>query len=266
MITSRIVPARNGWSWITRGFALFRSNVPMWIALVFLYWLLIALVNQLQAVGTVLATISLPAFSVSFMIICGELERGGRVRPSMLFAGFRRALPALIMLGGLYLVSILLLLGISSLADDGALMKWVLSGKAPGNEQLRDGSVTRAMLLAGAIGTPVLSAFWFAPVLVSWGEMTPGKALFYSFFATLRNWRAFTLYGAMLGLLAVMLTLVLAVFAIVSGGNIEVVRLSGLLLTVLGMPTLFASFFVCYRDIFPPVPASGLPAEPPHAA
>ncbi len=255
MITSRVVPARNGWGWITHGFAIFRSAAPLWIAVVFLYWLLVALVNQLQAVGMVLATVSLPAFSVSFMVICSELERGGRVRPSLLFAGFRRALPAMIMLGGLYLISTLIILGISSFADDGALMKWVLSGKPPGNEQLRDGSITRAMLLAGAVGTPVLAAFWFAPVLVSWDGLPPGKALFFSFFATLRNWRAFTLYGAMLGLFAVLLTVLLAVFAVISGGNIEAVRLAGLLLTVLGMPTLFASFYVCYRDIFPVTPA-----------
>jgi hypothetical protein len=260
MIATRIVPARSGWRWISRGFAIFRSSMALWIAIVFLYWLLIALVNQLQSVGTVLATVSLPAFSVSFMAICSELERGGRVRPSLLFDGFRRALPAMIVLGGLYLLSILIILGISSLVDDGALMKWVLSGKPPGNEQLRDGSVTRAMLVAGAVGTPVLSAFWFAPVLVSWDGMTPGKALFFSFFATLRNWRAFTVYGAMLGFFAIMLTVLLAMFAVLGGGSIEVVRLAGLLLTVLGMPILFASFYACYRDIFPQQPSPGLDA------
>jgi hypothetical protein len=34
-------------------------------------------------------------------------------------------------------------------------------------------------------------AYWYAPVLAGWHGLSPAKALFFSFVACLRNWRAF---------------------------------------------------------------------------
>ena len=31
----RVVPAKNGWRWLVRGFALFRKSPAMWLLLVF---------------------------------------------------------------------------------------------------------------------------------------------------------------------------------------------------------------------------------------
>ncbi len=39
------------------------------------------------------------------------------------------------------------------------------------------------------------AGLWFAPALVHWHAMSPAKALFFSFFACLRNWRAFAVYA-----------------------------------------------------------------------
>jgi hypothetical protein len=63
----RIVPAKHGWFWLLRGFLLFRMNPSMWTLLVFTYWMIIALVNQIPIAGPLIATLFLPAFSVSFM-------------------------------------------------------------------------------------------------------------------------------------------------------------------------------------------------------
>src|SRR5207247_10618347 len=142
----RVVPARNGWSWLLRGFAFFRNSPPMWLFLVFTYWIAVALLGQIRYLGPATSTVLLPTFSVSFMVMCAVLEHGGLLRPALLFAGFRSGPATLVALGVLYLLSIVMLLGVASFADAGALVEWVLSGQEPSIQALRDGSVSRAAL------------------------------------------------------------------------------------------------------------------------
>jgi hypothetical protein len=256
----RVVPARNGWSWLVTGFALFRKNPPMWLFLVFTYWLAVALLGQVRYLGPAASTVLLPAFSVSFMVMCAVLERGGLLRPALLIAGFRSGGATLILLGVLYLVSILSVLGVASLADAGALLSWVLSGKEPSQEALVDGSVSSAMLVAMLAAAPVLMAFWFAPVLAAWSRIGAAQSLFYSFFAVWRNWRAFLVYGAAIFLAGALFMMTVTVLAILMQGKVQVLRTLALLATLLALPTLFASFYASYRDIFP---ENAVPPEPP---
>ena len=256
----RVVPARNGWFWLVRGFALFRKSPPMWLFLVFTYYIAVALLGQIGYLGPVASTVLLPAFSVSFMAMCAVLERGGLLRPVLLFAGFRSGPATLVALGVLYLLSIAMVLGVASLADAGALMHWVLSGQEPSIEALRDGSVSRAMLVATLAATPVLMAFWFAPVLAAWNRIGAAQSLFYSFFAVLRNWRAFLVYAVILALAGAVFLVAVTVAAFLMQGKVQVLRSLALILTLLSLPTVFASFYASYRDIFP---ENAVPAEPP---
>src|SRR2546423_11366223 len=134
------------------------------------------------------------------MVMCAVLDRGGLLRPSLLFSGFRSGLGTLIALGALSLVSIVVVLGIASLAYSAALMTLILSGQQPSVEAIQDGSDLNALLVAALAATPVAMAFWFAPVLVAWSRIGAAQSLFYSFFAVWRNWRAFFVYGAVLAL------------------------------------------------------------------
>ena len=247
----KTLPARHGWLWLVRGFSLFRKNPAMWTLLVFTYWILIALVNQIPVAGPIVATLFLPAFSVSFMAMCEEQDKGGPLRPVLLFAGFRKQLPTLLTMGGLYLLSILLVLGISALADGGALANWVIYGTAPSPAAIRDGSLSGALIIATIAGTPVVMAFWFAPVLAAWDGMAAAKALFFSFFAGWRNWRAFLFYGAVLALAGAALSVVLVTAAVMLRGHPELLRLGLIAAVLVTMPTLFGSFYAAYRDIFP---------------
>jgi hypothetical protein len=257
----RIVPAKNGWMWLAKGFALFRRNPPMWLFLVLTYWIGVALLGQVRYAGLVVSTVLLPVFSVSFMIVCAVLERGGRVRPALLLSGFRSELPKLLWLGVLYLVSIFLVLAATALADGGVLLQWTLSGEDPPDEAIRDGSVSRALLLAAAASAPVLMAFWFAPVLAAWERMGAGQSLFYSFFAGWRNWRAFLVYGMALALLGLVFLVCVTATVLITGGQMQSLRLMATMFTLLTLPTMFGSFYACYRDIFPegrlPVPEAG---------
>ncbi len=256
----RVVPAKNGWFWLLKGFAFFRQSPVMWLFLVFTYWIAVALLGQIRYLGLATSTVLLPAFSVSFMAMCAALERGEMLRPALLFSGFRNELPTLIALGVLYLLSIVTVLGIASLADAGALLQWVLSGEPPPKEALLDGSLLRALMIAPLAAVPMLMAFWFAPVLAAWNRMGAAQSLFYSFFAVWRNWRAFFVYAALV-LTAVFLATGAA--ATMTGGEIQTLRFLSLILTLLTLPTVFASFYASYRDIFPHDP---VPADPPSNA
>lgn len=246
-----IAPARNGSLWLTRGFALFRASPGLWLLMVFTYWFLVAAVNTVPWIGPVIATVSLPAFSVSFMKMCEAAAQGRTMAPTLLFSGFRRQLPALLTLGTLYLGAIAGVLAIAALADGGILMNWILWGKPPAAEAIRDGSVSRAMLIATALAAPVLSAFWFSPVLTAWHGMGAGKAMFFSFFACLRNWRAFMVYGAVIAGVGLLLS-VLITFLVILLRSRETVQGAMMAITLLALPTLFGSFYASYRDVFPP--------------
>lgn len=255
----RIVPARNGWLWLAKGFALFRKSPAMWIFLVLTYWIGMALLGQIRYLGMAVSTVLLPAVSVSFMIMCADLDRGVTLRPSLLISGFQSRLASLLVLGVLYLLSIAGALAIASIADSGALLEWVILGREPPVGAIRDGSVSRAFALAAAVGTPIMMAFWFAPVLVAWDRMGPGKALFYSFFSVLRNWRAFLVYGGAFVLAGAAFLLLAGAIVVITGGLVAAMHFFGIAFTLLTLPTIFGSFYAGYRDIFP---GSAKPEEP----
>ena len=256
----RVVPARNGWSWLVTGFALFRKNPPMWLFLVFIYFFAELVFGQIRYLGPAAFMVLLPAFLVSFMVACAVLEHGGMLRPALLISGFRSAPSTLIVLGVLNLISIVGVLGLASLADAGALVHSMLSGKEPPEEALRDGSISRALMIAALASAPMLMAFWFAPMLAAWNRMGAVQSLFYSFFAVWRNWRAFLVYGAALFLASVLFLIAATVMMILAQSKGEVLQSFILVVTLLTLPTLFASFYASYRDIFP---ESAVPAEPP---
>jgi hypothetical protein len=253
----RIVPARNGWAWLVQGFALFRKNPPMWLFLVFTYALALTVLHKVRYLGPSIAFALLPVFSVSFMFMCAVLERGGMLHPALLISGFRSGAQTLMVLGVLYLLSIVAVLSLASLADAGALMLWFLLAQPPSLETFQDPSFAYASLIASVATAPVMMAFWFAPVLAAWSRIGAAQSLFYSFFAVLRNWRAFVVYGAVItlaGLLILMSVGVLSLLLQTDPG------LAQSLVLVLAFPTLFASFYASYRDVFP---ENAIPAGPP---
>jgi hypothetical protein len=97
--------------------------------------------------------------------------------------------------------------------------------------------------------TPVLMLFWFAPPLAAWHGVGAGKALFFSFVACLMNWRAFVVYGVATALV----TALMALGALMAAALLSAKVVPGVLvlpLAILLLPTLFASFYASYRDVF----------------
>lgn len=246
------LPTKRGWRWLADGFRIFRKSPLLLGVIVVGYWILMAVVNAIPLLGPIAATLCIPAFSVSLMNVCRDVEHERPIAPLHLFSGFRRNLRPLLALGALYLGGVLAILGVSALADGGALMQMMISGKPPGEELIAGGSFLVATQIALLLLTPLMMAYWYAPVLAAWHDLPVGKALFFSFIACLRNWRAFFAYAVALmvfGALLPGLALGLLASLMPQSASFFTALFFMPLLLVLA-PTLFASFYVSYRDVF----------------
>ena len=234
------------------GWALFRRQPLAWIMLTMLLLFASVFVNLIPLAGPFVASALIPAFSLGLMVACADAEADRPPGAGAIVSGFREGGTRLLQLGGYYLIFMLLTLGISSLADGGILMRQVLFGTMPPETALKDGSYGAALVLATLVATPAFMAFWFAPILVAWHRMGIAQALFYSFFASLRNWRAFTVYGlAMFGGLMLLSTSV-AVLGLSLGAGVQALRGAMLGFVLVMLPAVTASFYYSYRDVFPP--------------
>ena len=251
-----IVPAAHGWRWIARGLVLVGRAPLGWMVVSMSYWLVMGVISRLPYLGLLVASLATPALAVSFMAICRGLERGRGLELALVADGFKRNLAALVTLGGIYLAITLAIFAATSLADGGTLARWTLSGRGPA---AAEGRLAAAVALAIALWIPVQLAFWFAPVLTSWHGMPAPKALFFSFFAAARNWRAFLVYGlagaAALGLVTALLFNLQRAQA-----GPQIIPTLVFLLLVVFVPVYYATAYASYRDVFP---ESG---DPPAAA
>ncbi|MQY52573.1 hypothetical protein HCX48_12190 [Rhodocyclus tenuis] len=244
--------ARQGWRWFGEGFRVFRRNPLLLVFLVFTYWAVLALINSVPMAGGALATLLMPLFSVTLMNACRALDQQQPLTPARLFAGMQESARTLLLLGLLYLLISAAILALSSLADGGLLLRWMLLGEAPAEEALASSDLLIAAQMTLLFMSPLFMAYWYAPVLVAWHELPAGKSLFFSLFACLRNWRAFLGYGAATVVFAVLVPGVLlglgtAFLDESSGAIAKVMTLPMLMLLA---PTLFASFYASYRDVF----------------
>ena len=248
---ARIVGAARGARWLVEGWRLFRAAPLGWLAAVFGYWLVMSLVSLLPVIGAAAAAVLVPAFSVGFMALARAAGRRAPLELSLLFDGFRHELRAQFTLGVLYLICLALLLGASTLADDGALAQWLLTGRRPDIEVLESNAFFGALAAMAALYMPVMLAFWFAPPLAAWHSTGAVKALFFSFAASMMNWRAFLGYGAVTAVVTLVIPfVVLSLVALFAEGSRVPAATFVLPLMILLLPTLFASFYVSYRDIF----------------
>jgi hypothetical protein len=246
---ARIVGARQGAIWLLDGWRLFRAAPLGWLAMVFAYWIIMTLASVVPFIGVAAASIMVPAFSVGFMAAARAASRRGPVELSLLFDGFRHQPKSQLILGVIYLLCLGALLSVTTLVDDGALASWMLTGRRPGEDSLQSDDFLQALGVAALLYMPVLMAFWFAPPLAAWHDIGPIKALFFSFVACLLNWRPFLVYGAFSALLVVVLPLAVLLTLMLASLKIAAMSLVFPVLLVL-LPTLFASFYASYRDVF----------------
>jgi len=162
------VPAVCGWNWVRTGFALFRKNPAMWALLVFSYIVLMQLLGRIPVLGWFAATVLIPAFTASFMIVSRDLDQGRKLRYGSLFSGFRSNLPALLRQGGLYLACALAILALSALADGGLLLRLARARPDCQFTGIEHAPLTWLLAKLRSLGRPNVTIrhgdFWAAPL------------------------------------------------------------------------------------------------------
>ena len=244
-----IVPAGHGWLWIKHGLALVGRAPLGWMIVSLSYWTVMIFASRLPYLGLLVASLVTPALAMSFMAILRALDRdrGRGLELALAADGFKRNLPALVTLGGVQLAVMLAIFSATALADGGTLARWSLSGRNPAPGQA---GLASAIAIALALWVPMQLAFWFAPVLAAWHGMPAPKAIFFSFFASLRNWRAFLVYG-LAGAAALGLATALLYNLQRTPSGPQVVPTIAFLMLVVFIPVYYATAYASYRDVFP---------------
>lgn len=246
------LPASGGWQWLAQGYALFRRQPALIGLMVMSYWMSLIFCNILPFIGPLVASLVMPGLSVGVMTACRNVDRNLPVSMGLFIQPLKDNPRPLMTLGGIYLICTLVALALAAVVDGGVLLQAITAGSTLDEATVEESNIVMAAQFVLLLMAPVLMAYWYAPALVAWHQLSISKALFFSFIACLRNWRAFLVYG--LGLVAVgailpgvLIGLVGGLFPGAAGFITSLLTLP--LLMVLA-PTVFASFYISYRDVF----------------
>jgi hypothetical protein len=243
---ARKLPARHGFLWLIASFRIFRSNPPLVTALTMAYMFVIIAVNLVPYIGPFLLPLALPSLIVVLANGCRAIQRGGGIGSVALTHGVQLRRVELVRLGGLHLIGSLIIL-LASSAMEGGPVTLVGPGKSVDEEEML-ATMVRLMIVA----LPVVAAFWFAPLLTAWDEVAPTKAVFFSFVASWRNWRAFAVYSLAAGLAAVAVPgLILVAASAISEVLVNALSIAvKMALIFVVAPVMMVSVFISYQDVF----------------
>jgi hypothetical protein len=186
------LPARTGWEWLKQGVGLFRKQPAALTTLLFANILFSIGLSAVPILGSVLAVVLIPSFSMAFMQACLMIENGDRVTPAVLLTGFRQpALAALCKLGLVYLGVSLLMMVVTRLAIPPEVLVQMMPRADTSTPPDIQTSHMLALFGVFLLDVAVLVTLCFAAPLTYWKHMGPGKATFYSFFAVVRTARPF---------------------------------------------------------------------------
>ena len=260
------LPAARGLRWIAEAFAIYRV-APIRLLLLNLCFLFAAtFAVAVPAVGFALVWILIPALVVGPHALSRAAARGTIPGAELLIAGFRAHAAAQLRLGGVYLAAMMAVLAATVLADGGQFAQAMIGRTRLEITDLQRPEMMDAMMIGAALQSVMLSALWYAPLLVAWNGLPVSKAVFFSAAAALINWRAFFVYGAAIMLLfALVLMLALGAAMLFPGpraaqGN---AALFAVIWTLL--PVWFAASYLSYRDVFGEAgESSQIPYNSPH--
>lgn len=241
-------PPTRGIAWVTEGFALWKRNPALITYLTFGYLLILVVLSIIPMIGQAIASLTMPVISLGVLNGTLAAHQGRKVGPEILISGFKSNVHGLITVGGIYLIGTLLALAATGLVDGGVLAK-VMIGNQPLNEEaLGAPGLLEASLLATALTTPLMMAYWFAAMLVGWQGLSAPKAMFFSLIACWRNWPAFFLYS--LSIFFLVLGAPALLVAVVAQASPALASLLTIPLPLIAIPIVFATFLPNALDVF----------------
>jgi uncharacterized membrane protein len=147
-----------------------------------------------------------------------------------LFEGFKKNTAQLIAVGGVYMLSLLVIMVMVVLTLDKDTLELIMKGQEVSPAQAN--AMMLPILIAMLFIVPILMAYWYAPVLIGLHNLTVLEAMKLSFIACLKNMLPFLLYG--------LIFMVILVVAIIPFGL-------GLIVAV---PVMMTSLYTSYVDVF----------------
>ncbi|RZL57954.1 MAG: hypothetical protein EOP70_02435 [Variovorax sp.] len=198
-----LVPARTGAAWVRQGLQAFAKRPLAFVSLFFFFMAVVSIASQVPLIGTVIALMLLPTMTLGLMAAAaattdvgpdGEKPPAAAVFLASLNA-VRSDIRPMLVLGALYAVLFLAVMGLSALVDGGQFARVYLLGERIDRELAESGEFQAALWLAMALYLPLSLAFWHAPALVHWHKVPPAKSLFFSLVACFRNFGALAVYG-----------------------------------------------------------------------
>ncbi|MDD2545647.1 MAG: BPSS1780 family membrane protein [Burkholderiaceae bacterium] len=262
-----IVPARTGLTWVQLGIRAFWRQPMALSALFFMTMAGMSIANMVPLVGPAVALALLPSATLAMMVAAAEAMQGRFPTPALLLVAFRtgrQRLRDMLILGGLYALGFLLVMGLSALADGGQFAQVYLGGEALTREMAEDTDFQQAMWLATLLYLPLSLLFWHAPGLVHWHGVPPVKSLFFSAIACGRNAGAFVVFGlAWLGVFLLGGVAVSLVAGLLHVLGLLDAAIGGIMIaTAMMMAAMFfTSVVFSFRDCFEPPERPGADPE-----
>lgn len=193
-----IVPARTGIQWVKSGVMTFIKQPLAMAGLFFMFLASITLLSVVPLIGSLLALCLLPAATLGLIAATETAVKGKFPMPAVMLTAFRAdkaKARAMWILGAIYAASFVLMVAITAAFDGGQFAQMYFGGGNIGREQITQPGFQSALWVAMILYLPLSMAFWHAPALVYWQGMEPVKSLFFSFYACVKNFRAFAVYG-----------------------------------------------------------------------
>lgn len=247
-----IVPARTGLLWVKLGLRTFWAQPLALSGLFFMFITAMSLASLLPYLGTALALALLPAATLGLMAATRDASQGKFPMPAILVSAFRagrQQARAMVVLGAVYALGFLAVLGASALVDGGSFARLYLVGGAVTPELVQTGEFQAAMWLAMGLYLPFSMLFWHAPALVHWHGISPGKSLFFSGVACMRNFGAMTVFTLVWMGLFVAVGLLIMVLAVLLGQP-DIMGMVMFPAAMLLAAMFFSSIYFTFRDSF----------------
>jgi hypothetical protein len=238
----KTVPAATGALWLRDGWRLFARQPLGLSAMVVMYLMMLFLPAMIPFIGIAISGVLAPFATVALLAACREVDAKRAPAVNLFVQPFQdeKVRTPMVQLG---MVNAGLVLTVALL---GNLVGGPEPTKAPAS--LQDIPLD-ALMMQLVLYTPVLMLMWFAPVLVGWHRLTPGKAMFGSVVACWRNKAALLVYSVVVALVMMAASaVVVGVFSTLFSSQ----QALSFLLAPLGlilMTIVQASFYPMYRSV-----------------
>ncbi|MCS6787583.1 MAG: BPSS1780 family membrane protein [Thiobacillaceae bacterium] len=214
-LTVTRVPAGAALAWIATGWRLFTPAVIAWMGMSAAFYLAAYALTLVPYAGPMLLNLATPFVAAAYMAAAQAAERGEPTGLVHVGAGWYRGRQALLVIGAVYVLSHLLIGQIMTAMSGGAIERLVEltlqaqqggggdAAKMPDPQSMQ--ALLDAALPAALIGSllfaPVFMATWFAPALALFEDFPAARALYWSLWACLVNWRPMLLFALLLFLM-----------------------------------------------------------------